>query len=719
MLFFMTMALSFAGPLDRVDEGFDVSSGPLQSIHVNASGTVAAGTHSEEVIALSLQSFQSFSAKPDACVVTAVAPVTTDRDEIWAGCTDGSITRYGFDATTGLEVLETVTLDASLQPEVLQIVDMGGYGYVIADLAGLLRVYSVGASGTPVLATGPSSAPSGFAGAMQHDGRLVIAHDDAISIYNEDGAFSFNGFFDNEVGAFEGLGPYIDSDGSSELDSYTILADGALYNCGLRLDVEGTMACIQSSNASLGSVVAVSTSAPGDTTLAVVDEDGALAIKGLQITGIEGIVSLSATTTVEDGADGTNPVAVSMVSDQFGLVTRESGGVDLLASVPSRPAVSGVRVASGRISVDFTDPGDSDLDSYTLYISESAFNSWEYAEGGPSDITPVSLSAVDVDSGAENSISATGLVDGTTYYVAVRPQNASGEEGRMSEVNEATPQVLLGSSDLAADPGGLQCNSASGGGSLGWLSALFLPFLMVRRGKGLRFLTAAVLGLSSTAAMADDEDGPAMSEGYREAVAENSVERGDLSPAWGNIEVRGSYWDGLDSSIEDVYDRSAAWGLRVEAGAQLYRLVELDVSVGRTAMSAAALTENSLETGDENVNLTIYPMTASAAFRLHILDEQVLVPYAAGGPAMWHWRERVGTGDTKTVKSGTHLGFLGEVGFNLLLDTFDRDRASLLEAQTGINDTWLTFAYRSFSDGADEGFDFGGSVYEIGLKLDF
>ena len=41
----------------------------------------------------------------------------------------------------------------------------------------------------------------------------------------------------------------------------------------------------------------------------------------------------------------------------------------------------------------------------------------------------------------------------------------------------------------------------------------------------------------------------------------------------------------------------------------------------------------------------------------------------------------------------------------MLLDIFARDRASLLEARTGINDTWITFEWRrqSIDDAIDRG----------------
>ena len=69
-------------------------------------------------------------------------------------------------------------------------------------------------------------------------------------------------------------------------------------------------------------------------------------------------------------------------------------------------------------------------------------------------------------------------------------------------------------------------------------------------------------------------------------------------------------------------------------------------------------------------------------------------------------------------------------GVNLLLDVFAKERASLLEVTSGINDSYLVFEWRSQRvDQRDrpwapaptkvKGFDFSGSLFTIGLKLDY
>ena len=80
---------------------------------------------------------------------------------------------------------------------------------------------------------------------------------------------------------------------------------------------------------------------------------------------------------------------------------------------------------------------------------------------------------------------------------------------------------------------------------------------------------------------------------------------------------------------------------------------------------------------------------------------------------------------TRGAKFGTHTG----LGLQVLLDTFQPRRASLLEAQSGINDTWITFEWRRqrvdgrsrpwTSNDAPNLLQFDGDAYMVGLKLDY
>ncbi len=116
------------------------------------------------------------------------------------------------------------------------------------------------------------------------------------------------------------------------------------------------------------------------------------------------------------------------------------------------------------------------------------------------------------------------------------------------------------------------------------------------------------------------------------------------------------------------------------------------------------------------------PLSADITGRLHLFDEQPIVPFARFGVDYVFWRESKLDTDlsalskTNGAKAGTHWG----VGGNLLLDLFAPNRASKLESQSGINDTWLTVEYRSQTIGAQStGLQLSGWSLTAGIKVDY
>jgi hypothetical protein len=129
--------------------------------------------------------------------------------------------------------------------------------------------------------------------------------------------------------------------------------------------------------------------------------------------------------------------------------------------------------------------------------------------------------------------------------------------------------------------------------------------------------------------------------------------------------------------------------------------------------------ENGLQSA-EFTNLTVVPLSLGATGRLHIIDDQLLVPYAGIGVDAFFWRESwdAGFGVKERVvgtKRGSHL----TAGIDLMLDPFAPGRASLLEAQTGINDSYVVFEWRKQVNGVDSGLSLSGQTLLIGLKLDY
>ena len=107
--------------------------------------------------------------------------------------------------------------------------------------------------------------------------------------------------------------------------------------------------------------------------------------------------------------------------------------------------------------------------------------------------------------------------------------------------------------------------------------------------------------------------------------------------------------------------------------------------------------------------------TSSATFRLDVLPEQPIVPFAGIGYDYWLWEEAwTGGGEMSGGKSGSHT----TLGVNLLLDIFQPSRADRLRAASGITDSYISIEWRNQVIGDDSGLSFSGDAVLFGLKLD-
>jgi len=460
--------------------------------------------------------------------------------------------------------------------------------------------------------------------------------------------------------------------------------------------------------------------------------------------------SVSVDLTVEDSwPDGTQDVFVLHTN---GAGQTGHAWTDVTIDVPPLAVdltSDNVTFRQGALTVSF-DPIDSDdIASYALYLTTEPFEAQDYPTGGPAYVGddevefPVTITDFGVD--APITVEVTDLTDYETYYLAVRATDTSGQEGPMSNVVEARPRPTQTASQRAGDPGGMQC-SGTGGAGAAWLGGLGLALLGLRRRRTLLAAGAALLGATllvpSSPALAQDstddgddeetvdDDGtveppgttdPDMSVGYVAALEAEDKRTGDLTSAWGNVEIRYGYWQTRDRGLEDVFGKTSASEVLFEFGPQLYRVIELDFGAGIHMRKGETVAEDDGSPAGTETRLMIVPLSASITPRLHLFDEQPVVPYASVGGDWWLWREREGDADAKNkvINDGSHFGWHWELGLNILLDTFDRDRASLLEAQSGINDSWITIAYRRQTSVTSEGFDFSGGVWQVGLKIDF
>jgi MYXO-CTERM domain-containing protein len=463
--------------------------------------------------------------------------------------------------------------------------------------------------------------------------------------------------------------------------------------------------------------------------------------------------------TVGDWLEGDNYV-FARLTDENGR--QGHGGVALsVDTAPDRVALDpgDVSTDDGRIELTFPAVEAPDLASYTVYVTTVPFTADDWPQAGPAYEGPdEGLEApvtVPADGADPVRASIAPVTNETTYYIAVRATDAGGLEGPMSQVVEVTPRPSRSAADLAGEQGGLDCSTTGARGLAGLGLLGLLGAGLARRRRGL-LGAAAVLGgllvmpgaaraqddadeggrepMPGEEPDASDEDGeddlPTPEEILAQAQAEEAAQDdaglelydpddGDGTSAWANVEIRyGVLALPEDNVIRRVHGNTSI--LHVEVGPQIFRFVELDFGAGIVQQTDQRLSQDGQSRGLGETQLQIVPLAISGTFRLHILDEQLFVPYASAGLDWWVWRQRQGLPDAeeRDVLTGSDMGWHFSVGGQFLLDTFGRERASLLEAQTSINDSWLTFEYRRQRFPNSQGFDFSADVFTAGLKFD-
>ena len=418
---------------------------------------------------------------------------------------------------------------------------------------------------------------------------------------------------------------------------------------------------------------------------------------------VEGVNDLFVVVTDEAGRRGTRRVQFELANPPDGVVLAEAD----------------VGFGDGRILVDLGGLATTDVASFEVYFSDAPFSGADYETGGPeyteevgdeSVSSPMNVSN-EPDIFGELTVGIEPVINGKTYYVGVRTVDATGLESVMSNVVEVIPRATFLAAGAADEQGGPPdaCSGCSGVSTPGsWLGLSLLAMLGIRRKRvgtlGLAFIAAPLLW--SNPAMADDPTGRFQP---------------DLTPAWGNVEVSYGKLAFDDATLDQVYDLNGNV-IRLQGGPQFFRIAEVDFGVGFLWKKGFAVDASDVSSADAG-RMVWVPLNLDFTLRLHLMDEQPIVPFGSVGGDYIFWRETAlaadGTPNPLQRTIGSKAGWHWAAGGQILLDLLAPGRASRLEASSGINDTWLTVSYRRQYVGSDTGLDFGGWELSGGLKIDF
>ncbi|MEN0066289.1 MAG: hypothetical protein AAGA48_29395 [Myxococcota bacterium] len=484
-----------------------------------------------------------------------------------------------------------------------------------------------------------------------------------------------------------------------------------------------------------GEQVTLTFSVPGDDVDWEVREGG-------DRTGAGGVLLEESDGPVKAGEtiEVTIPVSVEAAEgprDLFVLVTDSAGEVGHASAtytvddIPTAPNLrqSGVGFGDRRVTLEFEGISDEDLSLYRVYVSTEPFtpdDEWPNEQSGPDyrgDTNLVAPFDVEAEPGEQQQIAIFPLRNGVTHYIAVRAVDQGGKESEMKRVVEGVPERGQTLSERTNEPGGAPCatgvRAASGGAMLGLIGA---GLLFRRRQGALLALGLAIGGLGlASPAQAQDDDG----------YSRQSVwQRKDSTPVRANLELRYGVHSLADEDAAALYDESVVDSFTIEVGPQIFRFVEIDLGVGLIRENSFTVRPGSLIQSNDGMRLTVFPAYLDISARAHVFDEQPVVPFFRFGFDYAFWNESVETpnGERRNAARGAKAGSHYGAGLNLLIDTLSPNRASLLEAQTGINDTWLTLEWRRnridarnrpWQAAVDQGFTLSGDVFSVGLKLDY
>ena len=142
--------------------------------------------------------------------------------------------------------------------------------------------------------------------------------------------------------------------------------------------------------------------------------------------------------------------------------TRVDSAAVTLDTPPEAVSTPVVGPGDTRLSVTWTATSEGDIDTYEVFLGDAEFD----ADSLPSfDVTtddgavsyPLEVEAGEASEEQSHLIS--GLVNGTTYWVAVRAIDEAGQVGPLSEVASGVPAATCGAAECAGDPG-CSCNAS-------------------------------------------------------------------------------------------------------------------------------------------------------------------------------------------------------------------------------------------------------------------
>jgi len=215
--------------------------------------------------------------------------------------------------------------------------------------------------------------------------------------------------------------------------------------------------------------------------------------------------------------------------------------------------------------------------------------------------------------------------------------------------------------------------------------------------------------------------------------------KSDLSPQHMAVELRfGPYMprvdDGVESPVfEDFFGDDNRYQVGFEVDYQLWRAPYLGTlgvgfGFGYTSMTGPNLPSGEEGTGGQPISqrstLSIMPMYAVGVLRVDVLSREFSVPIVPYGKlglgyALWWVNDGISTArtDDGTIGKDSSAGVQTALGGMLLLDPIDPVSARAMDAELGINNSYLFFEW-AWSNFEGRQMNVGASTWVTGIAVE-
>lgn len=152
---------------------------------------------------------------------------------------------------------------------------------------------------------------------------------------------------------------------------------------------------------------------------------------------------------------------------------------------------------------------------------------------------------------------------------------------------------------------------------------------------------------------------------------------------------------------------------------KLFGKLALGTSIGYMRDAGYGLFEQDNVQSEVRFVFQVVPAKATLFYRADLFKNQPVVPFGEFGYDFYYFTEDSATGGHSFSggKDGYHYGG----GLQILLDILDKESAGAMDADYGINNTFLTFEYRisKVNDFGKGVWDFSSKTWFAGLMFEF